>query len=155
VRLNVGVVLSRTDRTSFEQRRNIEILKVRFGETALQVCEVMLKDMTDSRRTDDHVQSQRLVRLCRRPAFSASITDPCSLSSIPRSYRGTFGLLSKPATSPCLANSKCASLFARTHLPEQPHEKFLQSARAILQGVLQVQTRQKTTVVAASGNRPA
>ena len=27
------------------QRRNIEILKIRFGEAALQVCEVMLKDM--------------------------------------------------------------------------------------------------------------
>lgn len=40
------------------QRKNIEILKIRFGEAALQVCEVMLKDMTDSKRTDVHVQSQ-------------------------------------------------------------------------------------------------
>ena len=44
------------------QRRNIEILKVRFGESALQVCEVMLKDMTDSQRIDQHVQSQKAVR---------------------------------------------------------------------------------------------
>jgi hypothetical protein len=44
------------------QRRNIEILKVRFGEAALQVCEVMLKDMTDSQRIDQHVQSQQAVR---------------------------------------------------------------------------------------------
>jgi hypothetical protein len=43
------------------QRRNIEILKIRFGESALQVCEVMLKDMTDSKRIDGHVQSQRAV----------------------------------------------------------------------------------------------
>ena len=43
------------------QRRNIEILKIRFGEAALQVCEVMLKDMTDSKRIDGHVQSQRAV----------------------------------------------------------------------------------------------
>ncbi|KAF7986975.1 hypothetical protein HWV62_33 [Athelia sp. TMB] len=42
-----------------KERRNIEILKIRFGEPALQVCEVMLKDMTDSRRTDQHVQSQQ------------------------------------------------------------------------------------------------
>jgi len=42
-----------------KERRNIEILKVRFGEAALQVCEVMLRDMTDSRRTDQHVQSQK------------------------------------------------------------------------------------------------
>ncbi|KAH7904718.1 ubiquitin-protein ligase [Hygrophoropsis aurantiaca] len=40
------------------ERRNIEILKIRFGEAALQVCEVMLRDMTDSRRIDAHVQSQ-------------------------------------------------------------------------------------------------
>ncbi|KAG7451564.1 uncharacterized protein BT62DRAFT_883756 [Guyanagaster necrorhizus] len=40
------------------ERRNIEILKIRFGESALQVCEVMLKDMTDSKRIDGHVQSQ-------------------------------------------------------------------------------------------------
>jgi len=30
------------------QRRNIEILKIRFREAAPQMCEVMLKDMTDS-----------------------------------------------------------------------------------------------------------
>ncbi|KAH8104540.1 hypothetical protein BXZ70DRAFT_593840 [Cristinia sonorae] len=40
------------------ERRNIEILKIRFGEAALQVCEVMLKDMTDSRRIDQHIQSK-------------------------------------------------------------------------------------------------
>jgi anaphase-promoting complex subunit 2 len=44
------------------QRRNIEILKIRFGEAALQVCEVMLRDMTDSKRIDQHVQSQHAVR---------------------------------------------------------------------------------------------
>ncbi|KAJ7583017.1 hypothetical protein C8J56DRAFT_956338 [Mycena floridula] len=42
-----------------KERRNIEILKIRFGEPALQVCEVMLKDMTDSKRIDGHVQSQK------------------------------------------------------------------------------------------------
>lgn len=43
------------------KRRNLEILKIRFGEAPLQVCEVMLKDMTDSKRIDQHVQSQSLV----------------------------------------------------------------------------------------------
>ncbi|KAL4250662.1 Anaphase-promoting complex subunit 2 [Abortiporus biennis] len=42
-----------------KERRNIEILKIRFGEASLQVCEVMLKDMTDSRRIDQHVQAQQ------------------------------------------------------------------------------------------------
>ncbi|PPQ77098.1 hypothetical protein CVT26_004515 [Gymnopilus dilepis] len=46
-----------TDRIE-SQRRNIEILKIRFGEAALQVCEVMLRDMTDSKRIDTHIQSQ-------------------------------------------------------------------------------------------------
>ncbi|KAI0345864.1 hypothetical protein BDW22DRAFT_1353469 [Trametopsis cervina] len=41
-----------------KERRNLEVLKIRFGEAQLQVCEVMLRDMTDSRRTDQHVQSQ-------------------------------------------------------------------------------------------------
>ncbi|PPQ79767.1 hypothetical protein CVT25_003320 [Psilocybe cyanescens] len=41
------------------ERKNVEILKIRFGEAALQVCEVMLKDMTDSKRIDGHVQSQK------------------------------------------------------------------------------------------------
>lgn len=41
------------------KRKNVEILKIRFGEAALQVCEVMLRDMTDSKRIDGHVQSQK------------------------------------------------------------------------------------------------
>ncbi|KAF9523397.1 hypothetical protein CPB83DRAFT_910659 [Crepidotus variabilis] len=47
-----------TDRVE-KERRNVEILKIRFGEAALQVCEVMLKDMTDSKRSDTHIQSQK------------------------------------------------------------------------------------------------
>jgi hypothetical protein len=43
------------------QRRKIEILKIRFGEAALQVCEVMLKYMTDSKRIGGHVESQKAV----------------------------------------------------------------------------------------------
>lgn len=39
----------------------MEILKIRFGEAALQVCEVMLRDMTDSKRIDGHVQNQKQV----------------------------------------------------------------------------------------------
>lgn len=42
-----------------KERRNIEILKIRFGEAALQVCEVMLRDMDDSKRTDTRVQDQK------------------------------------------------------------------------------------------------
>lgn len=41
-----------------KERRNIEILKLRFGEAALGVCEVMLRDMTDSRRIDAYIRAQ-------------------------------------------------------------------------------------------------
>ncbi len=54
------------------QRRNIEILKIRFGEAALQVCEVMLKDMTDSKRIDGHVQSQMAVSGCTEVILMSS-----------------------------------------------------------------------------------
>jgi anaphase-promoting complex subunit 2 len=33
------------------------MLKLRFGEQALQICDVMLKDMADSKRIDDRIQS--------------------------------------------------------------------------------------------------
>ncbi|KZT12088.1 ubiquitin-protein ligase [Laetiporus sulphureus 93-53] len=52
-------LLAITDGNFERERRNIEILKIRFGEAALQVCEVMLRDMTDSKRIDQHVQSQK------------------------------------------------------------------------------------------------
>ncbi|KAH9922867.1 uncharacterized protein BXZ73DRAFT_91578 [Epithele typhae] len=52
-------LLAVTDGNYERERRNIEILKIRFGEAALQVCEVMLRDMTDSRRVDQHVQSRK------------------------------------------------------------------------------------------------
>jgi anaphase-promoting complex subunit 2 len=48
------------------QIRNVEILKIRFGEAALHVCDVMMKDMADSKRVDQHVQSQNTVSLFRR-----------------------------------------------------------------------------------------
>ncbi|KZS92899.1 hypothetical protein SISNIDRAFT_474501 [Sistotremastrum niveocremeum HHB9708] len=51
-------LLAITDGNFEKERRNIEILKLRFGEAALQVCEVMLKDMTDSKRIDHHIQAQ-------------------------------------------------------------------------------------------------
>jgi len=50
--------LNETTESIEKERRNIEILKVRFGEPALSVCEVMLRDMTDSRRIDAYIQTQ-------------------------------------------------------------------------------------------------
>jgi len=41
------------------------MLKKRFGDTTLQVCEVMLKDMTDSKRINGQVQRVKEVWLGR------------------------------------------------------------------------------------------
>jgi anaphase-promoting complex subunit 2 len=45
-----GVVVGSNLFDADRERRHIELLKLRFGESALQGCEVMLRDMTDSRR---------------------------------------------------------------------------------------------------------
>jgi len=45
------------------QRRIIEILKIQFGEAALQMYEVMLRDTTDWKWVDGHAQSQQVVHL--------------------------------------------------------------------------------------------
>lgn len=37
------------------------MLKLRFGEPALQICDVMLKDMADSKRIDDRIHADTRV----------------------------------------------------------------------------------------------
>ncbi|WVQ64090.1 uncharacterized protein L199_002249 [Kwoniella botswanensis] len=49
-------LLAVRDYDAVKEIRIIELLKLRFGEQALQICDVMLKDMADSKRIDDHVQ---------------------------------------------------------------------------------------------------
>ncbi|EGO24136.1 hypothetical protein SERLADRAFT_416324 [Serpula lacrymans var. lacrymans S7.9] len=81
-----------------KERRNIEILKIRFGEAALQVCEVMLRDMTDSRRIDQHVQSQKTS--CVHPTIisqhfwptleSSDISMPGQLKELQENYAKEF-----------------------------------------------------------------
>lgn len=44
------------------QVNNITTLKSRFGEQALQGCDVMLKDLEDSQRVDERVHEQIPVR---------------------------------------------------------------------------------------------
>ena len=40
------------------QVRNLELLKLRFGESNLYFCEVMIKDIADSKRINSHIVSQ-------------------------------------------------------------------------------------------------
>ncbi|WWD20956.1 hypothetical protein CI109_105434 [Kwoniella shandongensis] len=49
-------LLAVRDYDAVREIRTIELLKLRFGENALHVCDVMVKDMADSKRIDHHVQ---------------------------------------------------------------------------------------------------
>lgn len=50
-------LLSNLDFNIEKEIRNLELLKLRFGETLLHSCEVMLKDISDSKRINAHIQS--------------------------------------------------------------------------------------------------
>ena len=41
------------------QLRNLELLKLRFGESSLHFCDVMLKDVADSRRSNTHIHARQ------------------------------------------------------------------------------------------------
>lgn len=50
-------LLTQLDFNPEKEIRNLELLKLRFGETLLHSCEVMLKDISDSKRINTHIQS--------------------------------------------------------------------------------------------------
>ncbi|XP_017013477.2 anaphase-promoting complex subunit 2 [Drosophila takahashii] len=50
-------LLAQLDFNSEKEIRNLELLKIRFGESLLHSCEVMLKDVTDSKRINAHIHS--------------------------------------------------------------------------------------------------
>ena len=51
-------LMSLKDYNLEKEIRNVEILKLKFGESTLQACEVMLKDVMDSKRIDQHIKSK-------------------------------------------------------------------------------------------------
>lgn len=58
------------------QIMEIEKLKLRFGDAALHVCDIMLKDLSDSKRTNNRVQSDETVS----PVFTiANLADTLGL----------------------------------------------------------------------------
>ncbi|XP_063702469.1 anaphase-promoting complex subunit 2 [Culicoides brevitarsis] len=52
-------LLSQLEFNPEKEIRNLELLKLRFGEALLHSCEVMLKDITDSKRINAHIQSDQ------------------------------------------------------------------------------------------------
>ncbi|EJD53705.1 hypothetical protein AURDEDRAFT_141713 [Auricularia subglabra TFB-10046 SS5] len=91
-------LLAITDGNFERELRNIEILKLRFGESALQVCEIMLKDMTDSKRLDQRIQKEELSVLHPAviskhfwPALNASnIKMPGQLLQLMKAYEKSY-----------------------------------------------------------------
>lgn len=50
-------LLTQLDFNPEREIRNLELLKLRFGESLLHTCEVMLKDISDSKRINAHIHS--------------------------------------------------------------------------------------------------
>lgn len=50
-------LLSQLDFNPGREIRNLELLKLRFDESMLHTCQVMLKDITDSKRINAHIQT--------------------------------------------------------------------------------------------------
>lgn len=51
-------LLTQLDFNPEKELRNLELLKLRFGETMLHTCEVMLKDIGDSKRINAHIVNE-------------------------------------------------------------------------------------------------
>nr|XP_034958292.1 anaphase-promoting complex subunit 2 isoform X2 [Zootoca vivipara] len=51
-------LLHQSNYSAEREIRNVELLKLRFGETQMLYCEVMLKDMADSRRINAHIRDE-------------------------------------------------------------------------------------------------
>lgn len=96
--------------TKITQIRVLELLKLEIGEQALPSCEVMLRDMTDSRRVDEAIRNdQKLVADKNTPEFhsrilsylfwptllSESFSIPPEIESIQARYSSGFESLKK------------------------------------------------------------
>ena len=56
-------LLSQFSYNTEREIRNLELLKLRFGEASLQQCEVMLKDISDSKRINHAITGIVDIRL--------------------------------------------------------------------------------------------
>lgn len=96
--------------TQITQIRVLELLKLEIGEQALPACEVMLRDMTDSRRVDEAIRKdQKSVANKKSPEFhsrilshifwpslnSESFSIPPEIESIQARYSSGFESLKK------------------------------------------------------------
>lgn len=106
----LSVVSYQNQLIKITQIRVLELLKLEIGEQALPSCEVMLRDMTDSRRVDEAIRNdQKLVADKNTPEFhsrilshlfwptllSESFSIPPEIEAIQRRYSSGFESLKK------------------------------------------------------------
>jgi anaphase-promoting complex subunit 2 len=68
-----------------KQIRTIELLKIRFGEAPLGVCDVMLKDMADSKRINDHVHGD--IKVCLGGEMRINLIQAVLVERAPTGYK--------------------------------------------------------------------
>jgi anaphase-promoting complex subunit 2 len=75
-------LLSRVGYDVEKEIKTIELLKLRFGESALHICEIMLKDIQDSRRINNNIKKQEGKLPRSSAALSADAIDSTILSHL-------------------------------------------------------------------------
>jgi anaphase-promoting complex subunit 2 len=70
--------LSRTDVNIDYEVQNLELLKIRFGETSMRNCEIMIKDMEDSKRINANIRST----LRNGPSSSNALTQDTDIDAV-------------------------------------------------------------------------
>ncbi|KAM7387467.1 hypothetical protein PAMA_009877 [Pampus argenteus] len=89
--------------------RNVELLKLRFGESHMHYCEVMLKDMADSRRINSNIREEE-------SRLGEEEQPPLSLSAIILSSEFWPSLKEEKLELPAVA---CQAMEAYTHRYEK------------------------------------
>ena len=77
-----------------KETQTLELLKLRFGETPLQNCMVMLRDILDSRRIDLHIRDTQHLEV-HKPQLYYSPTSPSSSIATERAPEVHAKILSK------------------------------------------------------------
>ncbi|ELR20860.1 anaphasepromoting complex subunit 2 isoform 2, putative [Acanthamoeba castellanii str. Neff] len=80
-------LLAITDYNTDKDYHNLELLKLRFGETRLHECEIMLQDMSESRRLNTNINKTIQAKAPTGIAFVPSIPSPGSMESYEKEYQ--------------------------------------------------------------------
>ncbi|CAK0855371.1 unnamed protein product [Prorocentrum cordatum] len=90
------------------EAHNLELLKTRFGETALGHCEVMLQDIKDSKRLNANVQQCTDLRPTTAPAVGSSAGAALRPPTRAEAASGTPAAGSRPPVAPFRLSSAIA-----------------------------------------------